>query len=374
MAAASPRGYGSLPWNHERALEVEAELASWLGREFTGKTLWTGAGPSIRELFKLKFPMNVFSTPDLVFVPEYFRDGKIIGWGEPFAFDVTERIEYAWGSRFPTVYAQAEKVDTLARLGNQAYLAYKWKDGVWTFTRAADIAALKLAPVLVDTVIGGVKSKQKNYEVPRGLWCGRDEFRALMLGKIKNSEPIDHVRLLQQMEKARKDDIRMLVQILELAIGRERLRVVSGYLQSMKPMIHWEIGYEPMPSIYIFQDALKAILKGKGRSGFEIIAGMLKDAGALAVWHDKEKITQLLWRERVASVVKALKRHERRWASIQTLSNEIGSSEREIKAVMRKIGVGEFERDARGRPKVFVSPCVVKSLAKFYGIKIGAKR
>lgn len=74
-------------------------------------------------------------------------------------------------------------MNTLAHFGDQAYLAYKWKDNVWTFCAVADIVALKLKPVMVDTVIGGVKSKQKNYEVPQELWKDREEFKALMLQK-----------------------------------------------------------------------------------------------------------------------------------------------------------------------------------------------
>jgi hypothetical protein len=263
---ASPRGYGTLPWDHERSLEVEAELAAWLSHEFEGKIFWTGAGPAIRERFKLKFPINVFSTPDLAFIPEFYRDGGAVGWGEPFFFDVTERIEYAWrGSRFPTVYAQAEKVDALARIGGQTYLAYKWKDGVWTFCAVADIVALKLRPVMVGTVIGGVKSEQKNYKVPRGLWKEQDAFRALMLERIKNSKPLDYVGILRKIDDARETDMERLVSLLKTEIGEERLKRMAEYYLALKQMIVWNPERELEPSTYIFQRALESVLMGKRR-------------------------------------------------------------------------------------------------------------
>ena len=155
--------YSSLPWDHERALEVEAELASWLCCVYPGKVVPTGLGPSFRERFKDKFPIDVFSTPDLLYVQEFRdEDGNIIGYGPPLAFDVVERSNYAWKGGFPTILAQTSKTDDLVRFDKKnSYLAYKWKDGVWTFARIADIASLNLKPKFVDTVIGGKKVTEK---------------------------------------------------------------------------------------------------------------------------------------------------------------------------------------------------------------------
>lgn len=263
---ASPRGYAALHWNHERALEAEAELGAWLCRAHPGKVIPTGLGPAFRERFKQKFPIDVFSTPDLVYVPEFRgENGEVSGYGPPLAFDVVERLNYAWGGWFSTILAQASKTDDLVRFDKKnSFLAYKWKDGVWTFALVDEIAALNLKPKFIDTVIGGKTVRQKNYEVPRGLWYGREEFKTLMLEEIRNFEPIDRVRLLGEIDRAREDDMQMYVGVLRDAFGEKRLREVAKYFLSMQPMIKWDPNHELEPSVYVFQRVLVAAL-GKTR-------------------------------------------------------------------------------------------------------------
>lgn len=255
--------YSSLPWDHERALEVEAELAAWLCRLHPGKVVPTGLGPSFRERFKDKFPIDVFSTPDLVYVPIYGEN-----YGPPLAFDVVERSNYAWEGGFPTILAQASKTDALVHFDKKnSFLAYKWKDGVWTFARIADIASLNLKPKFVDTVIGGEKVRQKNYLVPRKLWHSREEFKALMLEEIKNFAPVDRVKLFGKISRAREDDMEAYVGFLKDAFGTERLREVAKYFLSMQPMIKWDSERELEPSFYILQRVLKRALQMKRRAG-----------------------------------------------------------------------------------------------------------
>lgn len=261
MAATPPRGYGALLWNHDRSFEAEMELASWLCRAHPGRIILAGVGPSFRERFKQKFSIDVFSTPDLVYVPEFRGGGgDIISYGPPLAFDVTERPKYAWKGGPRTIFAQVSKTDELARFDKKnSYLAYKWKDGVWTFARVEDIASLKLRPKLIDTTIKGEKVKQKNYFVPRELWCGQDEFKALMFEKIRNFAPIDNVKLLREIDNAREDDMREYVAVLTRAFGRDRLREIAEYLRTLKPMIEWDSGRELEPSIYILQRVLGCV-------------------------------------------------------------------------------------------------------------------
>jgi len=263
MATTAPRNFGSLPWNHERSLEAEAELAHWLSENFDGKSFWTGMGPSVREFFKGKFPLNVFSTPDFIFVPEY-GDGS---YGPPFYFDVTERTEYSWRDfKYSTILAQVAKVDTLARLGNRAVLAYKWADGVWNFCAAVDVAK-NFKTERTPTTIGGEKANQHNYLVPRNLWFDMEELTARMRAVIRNSKPLDYVAILEKMDEARKDDIELLVEALENLFGREKLLELKKYFSTLKPMIPWNSERELTPAYYVFLDALESVLnRGRGAS------------------------------------------------------------------------------------------------------------
>lgn len=263
MAAAPRRGYARLPWDHERALESEAELAAWLCGIHPGKIIPAGLGPSFRERFKPKFPIDVFSTPDLVYVPEFRgEDGKVTGYGPPFAIDVVDR-NYAFDA-FPTVYAQSSKTDELTRFDKKrSFLAYKWvvdDVGVWTFARIEDIASLKLKPKKIDTEIRGEKAKQNVYFVPRELWYNQEEFKTLILREIKNFEPVDHVKLLRTIDSAREADLAEYVGLLADFFGKERFREMAKFYLSMQPMIKWNPERELEPSIYILQRVLEGYL------------------------------------------------------------------------------------------------------------------
>lgn len=364
MAAAPQRGYSTLPWDHEKSLKAEVELAARLNREFTGKVMITSAGPDIRERFKPKFSLNVFSTPDLIFVPEFCDDeGRLKGYGPSFAFDVTER-NYAPG-KFPTVYAQVSKTDSLARFGPDAFLAYKWCDGSWTFARAADISK-KFKPEWTPTKIRGEKARQHNYHAPRDVWFGWGELRAAMLGEIRNFEPIDHVELLRKIDGAREDDMEEYVGLLRDAFGEERFREVARYFLALKYMMEWNPERDLEPSFYIFQRVLGTALEKKRQSGLGAITDIMGDMRVLAVHIDKKGIFQKFKPAIMKSVItKVFKRHEGRWAGIRTLAREISReigepfSERRARAMMREIGFGQFKRDAKGRSHVFISPHVL---------------
>lgn len=95
--------------------------------------------------------------------------------------------------------------------------------------------------------------------------CGRigKSSRRSCSKKIKDSEPLDYVKILQIVDEAREKDMEEFVGLLKSAVGKERLCAAAKYILAMKPMIVWNPERDFEPSIYILQRVLESMLRKK---------------------------------------------------------------------------------------------------------------